>query len=191
MTAWAHMGGLVSIRRTWLVLFVTCFSWCQLMKAVVSMSEVSQKTRTGASSRQGAVLQMDLAASIWNASMTPGVHAGSKQQLMQMWEARQVIQFAEFYPVGHRSTDYPKFFNSSAPYAVKFKTGYEPYILVSRKAMPWYDERFRGYGWDKVSIYLPWKLSLTHAWLGLLQLNKSSHLAAFALGFLVAATEAC
>lgn len=77
-------------------------------------------------------------------------HAGTKQQLHQMYEARQVIQFAEFYPVGHRSTDYPKFFNCSAPYAVKFKTGYEPYILVSRRAMPWYDERFRGYGWDKV-----------------------------------------
>ena len=77
-------------------------------------------------------------------------NAGTKQQLHQMYEARQVIQFAEFYPVGHRSTDYPKFFSSSAPYAVKFKTGYEPYILVSRRAMPWYDERFRGYGWDKV-----------------------------------------
>ncbi|KAK9825605.1 hypothetical protein WJX74_010038 [Apatococcus lobatus] len=75
---------------------------------------------------------------------------GTKQQLQQMYEARQVIQFAEFYPVGHRSTNYPKFFNSSTPYAVKFKTGYEPYILVSRRAMPWYDERFRGYGWDKV-----------------------------------------
>ena len=79
----------------------------------------------------------------------PGL-AGTKQQLQQMYEARQVIQFAEFYPVGHRSTDYPKFFKSSVPYAVKFKTGYEPYILVSRRAMPWYDERFRGYGWDKV-----------------------------------------
>ena len=79
----------------------------------------------------------------------PGL-AGTKQQLQQMYEARQVIQFAEFYPVGHRSTNYPKFFNSSVPYAVKFKTGYEPYILVSRRAMPWYDERFRGYGWDKV-----------------------------------------
>ena len=23
-------------------------------------------------------------------------------------------------------------------------------MLVARKIMPWYDERFRGYGWDKV-----------------------------------------
>ena len=32
----------------------------------------------------------------------------------------------------------------------RYKNGYEPYILISRRYMPWYDERFRGYGWDKV-----------------------------------------
>ena len=69
-----------------------------------------------------------------------------------MFEARQIIQFAEFYPVGHRATNYKKFFESDVPYPIKFKSGYEPYVLVSRKHMPWYDERFRGYGWDKVSV---------------------------------------
>jgi len=76
--------------------------------------------------------------------------AASKVELSKLFEARQVIQFAEFYPVGHRSTNYKKFFESDAPYPIKFKSGYEPYVLVSRKHMPWYDERFRGYGWDKV-----------------------------------------
>ena len=28
--------------------------------------------------------------------------------------------------------------------------GYEPYVLVSRQHVPWYDERFMGYGWDKI-----------------------------------------
>lgn len=28
--------------------------------------------------------------------------------------------------------------------------GYEPYILVLREHVPWYDERFRGYGRDKI-----------------------------------------
>ena len=76
--------------------------------------------------------------------------AASKADLAKLFEARQVIQFAEFYPVGHRSTNYKKFFESDVPYPIKFKSGYEPYVLVSRKHMPWYDERFRGYGWDKV-----------------------------------------
>lgn len=26
-------------------------------------------------------------------------------------------------------------------------------MLVARKIMPWYDERFRGYGWDKVCAF--------------------------------------
>ena len=79
---------------------------------------------------------------------------GTKQDLKALFDARKLIQFAEFYPVGHRSTNYKKFFESSVPYPIKFKSGYEPYVLVSRKHMPWYDERFRGYGWDKV-IHLP------------------------------------
>jgi len=52
-----------------------------------------------------------------------------------------------------RSTNYKKWFSSAEPYAIKFKSGYEPYVLVARKIMPWYDERFRGYGWDKVKTY--------------------------------------
>lgn len=50
-----------------------------------------------------------------------------------------------------RSTNYKKWFSTAEPYPIKFRSGYEPYVLVARKIMPWYDERFRGYGWDKVS----------------------------------------
>ncbi|CAL5227189.1 g10104 [Coccomyxa viridis] len=76
--------------------------------------------------------------------------ASTKQELKQLYDDRQVVQFAEFYPVGHRSTNYKKWFSSPEPYPIRFKSGYEPYVLVARKIMPWYDERFRGYGWDKV-----------------------------------------
>jgi hypothetical protein len=31
---------------------------------------------------------------------------------------------------------------------------YEPYIIVARKYVPWYDERFRGRGYDKASHIL-------------------------------------
>ena len=30
------------------------------------------------------------------------VAAGTKQELKQLYDDRQVVQFAEFYPVGHR-----------------------------------------------------------------------------------------
>ena len=32
--------------------------------------------------------------------------------------------------------------------------GYEPYIIVSRRFVPWYDERFRGYRKNKVQHLL-------------------------------------
>ena len=83
-------------------------------------------------------------------SVPSHMRAGSKEGLKALYDERSIIQFAEFYPVGHRSTNYKKWFTSGEPYPIKFKSGYEPYVLVNRRLMPWYDERFRGYGWDKV-----------------------------------------
>ena len=61
----------------------------------------------------------------------------------------------EEFQCRRRSTNYKKWFSSPEPYPIRFKSGYEPYVLVARKIMPWYDERFRGYGWDKVRITCP------------------------------------
>jgi len=77
-------------------------------------------------------------------------NAGTKSELSSMFDEGKIIQFADFYDLGHGSTNYKKWFTSSEPYPILFKTGYEPYVLVDRRIMPWYDERFRGYGWDKV-----------------------------------------
>lgn len=46
--------------------------------------------------------------------------------------------------------DYLKWFLADRPYVVKFgDLGYEPIIIMARVHVPWFDERFRGYGWDK------------------------------------------
>ena len=71
-----------------------------------------------------------------------------------MFDEGKIIQFADFYNVGHGSTNYKKWFTASEPYPITYKTGYEPYVLVDRRTVPWYDERFRGYGWDKVCCIL-------------------------------------
>ena len=76
--------------------------------------------------------------------------AGSKAELKGMFDEGKIIQFADFYPPGHGSTNYKKWFTFSEPYPITYKIGYEPYVLVNRRMVPWYDERFRGYGWDKV-----------------------------------------
>jgi hypothetical protein len=46
--------------------------------------------------------------------------------------------------------DYLKWFMADRPYVVKFgDLGYQPIIIMARVHVPWFDERFRGYGWDK------------------------------------------
>mmetsp|Transcript_16225 Transcript_16225/g.48603 ORF Transcript_16225/g.48603 Transcript_16225/m.48603 type:complete len:489 (+) Transcript_16225:2030-3496(+) len=91
---------------------------------------------------------------------------GSKANLLKMFRSRQIIQFAEFYPAGHKPTKYATWFNASAPYPVRYKMGYEPYILVARTQVPLYDERFRGYGFDKVmhiwQMHTQWFQFMTH-----------------------------
>ena len=54
------------------------------------------------------------------------------------------------YPAGHSPTDFDRWMNASDPYFVAYEKGFEPYILVARQYVPWYDERFRGYGMDKI-----------------------------------------
>lgn len=51
---------------------------------------------------------------------------------------------------GHKPTDYKQWFHATAPYPIHYQNGYEPYLLIDRRLMPLYDERFRGYGYDKV-----------------------------------------
>ncbi len=48
--------------------------------------------------------------------------------------------------------------------------GYEPYVLVSRHFVPWYDERFRGYGKDKIQhlTHLAGKQAQRDYWAGAL-----------------------
>lgn len=53
---------------------------------------------------------------------------------------------------GHESTNYEKWLNSVTSYTVDYKEEFEPYILCSRRLIPWYDERFTGYGKNKVIL---------------------------------------
>jgi hypothetical protein len=64
------------------------------------------------------------------------------------------------YPQGHERTDFWRWVNATEPYAVEYQTGFEPYILTARAATPYYDERFRGYYWNKVQHLM--HVSLQH-----------------------------
>ena len=55
------------------------------------------------------------------------------------------------FPAGHGPTDFSRWFASSAPYAVAYEDNFEPYVVASRSWLPSYDDRFTGYGMNKVS----------------------------------------
>eukprot|EP00890_Picochlorum_soloecismus_P000346 jgi/Picsp_1/1311/NSC_04792-R1_glycosyltransferase-like protein large1-like len=58
------------------------------------------------------------------------------------------------YPQGHEPTQFWKWINTSTPYPVQHEIGFEPYILMAKKYVPYYDERFRGYYFNKVEQLL-------------------------------------
>ena len=51
---------------------------------------------------------------------------------------------------GHRATDYNKWRTATVPYTVKWELDFEPYI-ATHKDIPPFDQRFVGFGWNKVS----------------------------------------
>eukprot|EP00850_Spirogloea_muscicola_P021316 SM000244S08551 [mRNA] locus=s244:58262:65729:- [translate_table: standard] len=75
-------------------------------------------------------------------------------QLRTAWEERQVVGFhCQHFPRGHQPTNFEKFLDqsTSVPYMVQYREYFEPYVLCSRKAVPLYDPRFRGYGMNKIA----------------------------------------
>ncbi len=69
------------------------------------------------------------------------------------------------FPEGHRQTNLDLWASlpaEAAPYQVQYAEGYEPYGLFCRQLVPPFDERFRGFGLDKVrnSIGIPVDKSL-------------------------------
>ncbi|XP_023023982.2 xylosyl- and glucuronyltransferase LARGE2s isoform X1 [Leptinotarsa decemlineata] len=74
-----------------------------------------------------------------------------KKQLLKEMEDRSVIPFlSNIWSPGHAATNYQIWKTTSKPYKVKWKVDYEPYIVVRSDVVP-YDERFVGFGWNKVS----------------------------------------
>lgn len=57
------------------------------------------------------------------------------------------------WPKGHAPTNYAKWRTATTPYRVEWEPDFEPYVVV-RRDCPEYDQRFVGFGWNKVSHIL-------------------------------------
>lgn len=53
-------------------------------------------------------------------------------------------------PPPRRATDHSRWFETNISYRIPYEEGFEPYVLVQRRFVPWYDERFKGYRKNKV-----------------------------------------
>jgi hypothetical protein len=78
--------------------------------------------------------------------------ARGKAYALEAWRAGEIAPFqVAQYARGHSATDYARWAAATQRYDVTYEPGYEPYLLVARRHVPFYDERFRGYGRDKIA----------------------------------------
>lgn len=77
--------------------------------------------------------------------------ANGKEDIVDAWKEETVEGFQlDQYAAGHGPTQYEKWLTAQEPYSIKYEKGFEPYIMIARKFVPWYDERFRGYSRNKI-----------------------------------------
>ncbi|RXM34371.1 Glycosyltransferase-like protein LARGE2 [Acipenser ruthenus] len=75
----------------------------------------------------------------------------SKAELLSMLDMGTLYTFRyHVWTKGHAPTDYAKWRTATTPYKVEWESDFEPYVVV-RRDCPEYDQRFVGFGWNKVS----------------------------------------
>jgi len=70
--------------------------------------------------------------------------------------------FHAFWPPGHNSTNYPRYYSASPGEVYKvteYQHHYEPYVVFKKDGPPWCDERFVGYGGNKAACLYEMYLS--------------------------------
>ena len=55
------------------------------------------------------------------------------------------------HKAAHENTDYERWYGTKSSYEIKYSGVFEPYMAGPLHNMPRYDERFAGYGMDKVA----------------------------------------
>ena len=78
----------------------------------------------------------------------------NKDELLKMLERRSIFTFRyHVWKAGHAPTNYEHWKTASVPYKVNWSPDFEPYVVVKSNALR-YDERFVGFGWNKVSYIM-------------------------------------
>lgn len=75
----------------------------------------------------------------------------SKADLLHMLDMGTLFTFRyHVWQKGHAPTNFARWRTATTPYQVQWEPDFEPYVVV-KKDCPRYDQRFLGFGWNKVS----------------------------------------
>lgn len=78
-----------------------------------------------------------------------------KRQMRRHYQVGHVDAFnGHDFPKGHGPTNtshWAQLPPGSSPYRIKYQLEYEPFVLLARHKAPWFDERFVGYGGNKIA----------------------------------------
>ncbi|KAL5111621.1 LARGE xylosyl and glucuronyltransferase 2 [Taenia crassiceps] len=78
----------------------------------------------------------------------------TKRHLLQNIASGVVKPFRiDVWQAGHFATNYSHWYKAEMPYEVKWDADFEPYVLI-RRGHEQFDERFVGFGWNKVSFFM-------------------------------------
>ena len=78
-------------------------------------------------------------------------HPTNKEELLEMLQDGRVSTFrSQVWTQGHAPTNFNHWMKATVPYKVKWAPNFEPYVVV-RSNVSRYDQRFAGFGWNKVS----------------------------------------
>ncbi|CAJ0928179.1 unnamed protein product, partial [Mesorhabditis belari] len=76
----------------------------------------------------------------------------NKNDFLELWAQKRVRPFRqEIWPQGHFATDFEKWKTSEGVYEISYQHDFEPYFLIRKSECPPFDERFVGFGWNKVA----------------------------------------
>jgi len=74
------------------------------------------------------------------------------QQMQKCIDQGTVQGFhCKHFPAGHGPTDFKRWSKAVAPFQVDYLHCFEPYVVMRKDQVPQYDERFRGYGMNKIA----------------------------------------
>ncbi|KAG0313539.1 hypothetical protein BGZ99_008824 [Dissophora globulifera] len=89
----------------------------------------------------------------------------NKEALIRLVEEHKITTFHDFFPKGHNSTDYERWYATDSVYKVTaYQHSYEPYAIMRKEGTPWCDERFIGYGANKAACLFEIYISGVDYW---------------------------